>query len=94
MRDAGYGQFYIRFDGTEEDAAEYMRAFYKARYAISDAMEQQLVDLLSTAGWMTVTDLASESGMTKTDVIRVMKAAGDKVLSESRGSTTYYMRRR
>lgn len=92
-KESGYGQFYIRFDGTEEEAEEYRRGFYKSYYAITDDMEDMVVDMLSTAGWMTVTDISDELPMTRTEIIRVLKTVGDRVVSESRGSTTYYKRR-
>jgi hypothetical protein len=56
-------------------------------------MEDMVVEMLSTAGWMTVTDISDELPMTRTEIIRVLKTAGDRVVSESRGSTTYYKRR-
>ena len=92
-REPGYSQFYIRFDGTEEDAAEYMKGFYKSRYGITDDMEDMVTDVLSTAGWMTVTDIASEVPLSRTEVMRVLRISGDRVVSEARGSTTYYKRK-
>ena len=93
VREPGYGQFYIRFNGTEEEALAYKRGFYKACYQIDDDMIDTVVAVLTTVGWMTVADIASEVPMSKITISRVLKVIDDMVDSEARGPTTYYKRK-
>lgn len=93
VREPGYGQFYIRFNGTLEEALVYKRGFYKACYQIDDDMIDMVVAVLTTVGWMTVADIACEIPMSKITISRVLKVIDDMVDSESRGPTTYYKRK-
>ena len=81
----------IRFDGDDDAVKETQRIMIIEHYRITDEHRKKVYNTLSSAGWMSVTDLLEETGLPKNTLSRTLMVT-DGVVSMKDDTSVFYRR--
>lgn len=82
-------EIYIRIAGTEEEIEKYKKNLYMKRYNISKETYDEVISALSTAGWMSVSDISKTINVDRIMVSRALSIS-DCVESKCDGNICLY----
>ena len=71
-RDDSLGRSYVMFEGSKEDAENILARITEEFYGISPEMKERVFNSLSTAAWMSVSDIMEDTSYNKCDVARTL----------------------